>query len=111
MVQCLTSDEQRSLISNILLNQKIPTADVANSVLRSVPQTLFRHTGQVTHHIGMVQNSYIVCMAGNDQVELRNKDTGDVKTILKIAGLHCSLEVRGVLFLGTQYKQIYAVNS
>ena len=30
---------------------------------------------------------------------------------MKISGLHCSLEINGVLYLGTQYKQVYAVNS
>ena len=49
--------------------------------------------------------------AGPDLVEIRHANSGHVKHRLAVSGLHCSLEVRGVLYLGTQYKQVYAIDS
>jgi len=59
----------------------------------------------------MVANQYLVCRAGADLVEFRHKDTGIVKQTHPISGLHCSIEVKGVLYLGTLYKKIFAINS
>ena len=52
-----------------------------------------------------------MCRAGPDLVEFRHKDTGLIKSSMKLSGLHCSVEVGGILYLGTQYKQIYAINA
>jgi len=43
----------------------------------------------------------LICKSGNDEVEVRNKDSGAVVCTISIAGMHCSMESRGVLFIGT----------
>ena len=76
-------------------------SDVAGSLLKTVPQTLFKHKGFTNHHINLVAGQFILCRADDNLIEFRSKDNGLVKANLSITGMHCSLEVRGVLFVGT----------
>jgi hypothetical protein len=56
-------------------------------------------------------NEAIVCRASANLVEIRSKTDGQVIKSLKLKGLHCSLEARGVLYLGLQSKQVVAVDT
>lgn len=84
-----------------MINEKMDIGDIATSLLKSVPQQLFKHHGHINHHINLVAGQYILCRADENMIEFRNKDNGQVRTSLTISGLQCSLEVRGVLFVGT----------
>lgn len=72
----MTFDGQKQLVAKILKSEQVKVADVTQSVLKSIPQTLFKHSGLVTSHIGLVSNQYVVCSAGKETIEFRHKDTG-----------------------------------